>query len=339
MKKSEKFMEKIKNLERIELSNNVSRAKPELINSITNVKTENDFNRKRTETLSSINSDLSTIKTNKSNQSAKTIQSKPFNKELDLDLPDFSPTKYASAYWKLFHSAFYFLFSGVLFGANISFISTENYIIYNIISLVAHCCYFISSFLEWFYFKRGCIGAANLNSKVKDNIDYSLRARILRSEQGWKYFFSFIASIVLISGNIHYLIYDNKNNEEKDKKGIIPDDNFWNINLVGEMIISLAQILKIEKILTQTRQYMIRNDLANCLIEIFFYFASLSFGTLNYFNLLYDYDYEKYKTFYKIIRLGGSVLTTLSSISLVNRYYLSSYDDLNTSDLSNVTLT
>ena len=338
MKKSEKIMERIKNLERIELSNNVSKVKSDLFNSVSKVKTEEDFSRKRTETMSSINSDLSTIKSNKSNFSSKTVQSKPFNKELDLDLPEFTSTKYASPCWKVPHSAFYFLFSGTLFGANICFISTENYYTYNIISLVAHNCYFISSFFEWFYFRRGCIGAANLNSKVKDNIDYSLRARILRSEQGWKYFFSILGSIVLIFGNIHYFIYNNKNNEEKIKKGIIPDKDYWNINLAGIMIISLAQILKINKILVQTRQYMIQNDLANCLIEIFFYFASLSFGTIYYFNLLYDYDYEKYKIFYKITRMGGSVLTVLSSICLINRYYLSNYDDLNTSDLSNITL-
>lgn len=327
MKKSEKLMERIKNLEKIELSHNVSK-----------VKTDEDFNKIRTKTMSSINSDLSTIKSNKSNISSDTVQSKPFNKELDLDLPDFSPTKYASPYWKIPHSFFYFLFSGALFGANICFVSTENYFTYNIISLVAHNCYFISSCFEWFYFKRGCIGAANLNSKVKDNIDYSLRARILRSEQGWKYFFSLIASVVLIFGNIHYFLYNHKNNEENIKKGIFPDKDFWNINLAGSMIISLAQILKIEKILVQTRQYMIKNDLANCLIEIFFYFASLAFGTLSYFNLLYDYDYEKYANFYKIIRMGGAILTSLSSICLINRYYLSSYDDLNTSDLSNITL-
>ena len=337
--KRDKFLEKIKNLEKIELSNKISNVNTDLSNNISKVNTEeNYFNKKRTETYSSINTDLSTIKSNKSNQSSNTVLSKPFNKELDLDLPEFSPTKYASPNWKIPHSVFYFLFSGALFGANISFISTENYYTYNIISLVGHCCYFISSFLEWFYFRRGCIGAANLNSKVKDNIDYSLRARILRSEQGWKYFFSIVASIVLICGNIHYFNYNNKNNENEIKKGIFPDDNFWNINLVGSMIISLAQILKIEKILVQTRQYMIQNDLANCFIEIFFYFSSLSFGTLNYFNLLYDYDYEKYKTFYQIIRMGGSILTVLSSICLINRYYLSSYDDLNTSDLSNITI-
>ena len=315
------MMNRINALEKLELSNNLS-----------NVKTENDYTRKRAETLSSINSDDSSIM---SNLSANTTQSKPFNKELDLDLPDFSPTKYASPNWKIPHSFFYFAYGCILLGGNVTFIISDNFKSYNIISMIAHGSYCISSFMEWIYFRRGCIGKANLNSKVKNNIDKSLKAKILRSEQGWKYFFSFLASIILVLGNIYYINYSNNN----DDKGDFPDVQFWNINLVGVMIISLAQIWKISKILTQTRQYMIKNDLSNCLIEIFFYFASLFFGILYFFNLTYNtYDFEKFEKFYKILRIGGSIFTFFSSISLINRYYMSSYDDLNTSDISNVTI-
>lgn len=58
------MMNRINALEKLELSNNLS-----------NVKTENDYARKRAETLSSINSDDSSIM---SNLSANTTQSKPF---------------------------------------------------------------------------------------------------------------------------------------------------------------------------------------------------------------------------------------------------------------------
>lgn len=320
---NDKMMNKINSLEKLELSKEIN-----------NEKNENTKFRSRGETISTIRSDT-TVKTN---QTARTTQSKPFKRELDLDLPDFSPTKYASPNWKFPHCFFYFAYSGALLGANISFVFSENFKTYNTVSLVAHACYCISSFMEWLYFKRGCIGRANLNSKIKDNIDKSLKAKILRSEQGWKYFFSFFASIVLVLGNVYYITYNNKNGDNYDK-GIFPDAEFWNINLIGVMIISLAQIWKISKILTQTRQYMIQNDLSNCLIEIFFYFASLFFGTLYFFNLTYNtYDSEKFETFYKVTRIGGSVFTIFSSLSLINRYYMSSYDDLNTSDLSNVTL-
>ena len=322
MRVSEKMMKKINDLERLELSHDIRNTKT----------TDDNVIRKRTETISSIHSD-STLK---SNLTERTIQSKPFNKELDLDLPEFSPTKYASSNFKIPHSIFYFLFSGFLLGSNICYIISNNYSTYNILSLISHTCYFISSFLEWFYYKRGCIGYANLNSRVKENIDKSLKARILRSEQGWKYFFSFFASIILIYGNIFYIM-DNIENGKDEENGIFPCVEFWNINLIGVMIISLAQILKIAKILTENRQYVIKNDLSKCLIEIFLYFASLFFGTLYYFNILYN-DYEIYELLYQVSRIGGCIFTIFSSMCLIHRYYMSSYDDLNASDLSNVTI-
>ena len=308
----------------------------EALNTVRNEEEDMDDNfiqRNRFDSLSSINSSSTT----RSRRTEKTAVTMPFNEEIDLDLPYFTPTKYAGSLWKTGHSSFFFCFCVFLFGSYFPYMK-KNYELYNVILLISHIAYLLSSFLEWFHFKRGCIGQGNLISNLKSNRDKSCKAKILRSEQGWKYFFSVLGSVVLIFGNIHYFIYNNKNNEEKIKKGIFPDKDYWNINLAGIMIISLAQILKINKILVQTRQYMIQNDLANCLIEIFYYFASLSFGTIYYFNLLYDYDYEKYKLFYKITRMGGSVLTVLSSICLINRYYLSNYDDLNTSDLSNITI-
>ena len=86
------------------------------------------------------------------------------------------------------------------------------------------------------------------------------------------------------------------------------------------MIISLAQILKLEKILMETKLYIVKNDLSNCLIEIFFFFASLCFGTLYFYSILYNYDDERFKNFYMILRIIGCALTFLSSISLINRY-------------------
>ena len=280
------------------------------------------------ESFSSFISDTTSVR---SNRTAKTYQSKPFNKELDFDIPDFSPTKYGPFLWKLSHCLLYFLFTFALIGSNISLMINNKYDKYNFILLLAHIFYCISSFLEWWFFKRGCIGYANLNSKYKDNIDKSLMARILRSEQGWKYFFSFEASMILISGNIYYFIYINITVKD-------PTPEYWNINLVGSMVISLSQILKLEKILTETKQYIIKNDLSNCLIEIFLFFSSLSFGTLYLYRVLYNYDSEKYTKFYMILRIVGSFLSFLSSASLINRYYMSGNDDLNASNLSNVTI-
>ena len=50
-----------------------------------------------------------------SKMSEKTYESAPFKEELDLDLPYFSPTKYTSLSWRIFHSVNYFLFTAFLF--------------------------------------------------------------------------------------------------------------------------------------------------------------------------------------------------------------------------------
>ena len=319
-------MKKINKLDKIDISNDENEINTKEKKLIFQPDAE-DYNIKQTGTFSSYLSDTSTVK---SDRSAKTYQSKPFNKELDFDIPDFTPTKYGPGLWKISHCLTYFLFTVALISGNIILIVSKNYDTYNIILLVSHVFYCISSSLEWWYFKRGCIGYANLNSRVKDNIDKSLKARILRSEQGWKYFFSFCAAMILVYGNIYYMLYING-------KKKVPDPEYWNINLIGAMVISLAEILKLEKILMETKQYVIRNDLSNCLIEIFLFFASLDFGTIYFYRLLYNYDNQITK-FYIILRIGGCIMTFFSSASLINRYYMSDYEDLNASDLSNITL-
>lgn len=325
--KNDIMMKKINNLEKIELSNDDNEINTKE-NRLIYQQDADEFNIKQTGTFSSYISDTSTVR---SGRTEKTYQSKPFNKELDLDLPDFTATKYGPGPWKIAHCISYFFFVVSFITSNIVLITNRDYDTYNVILLVSHTFYCISSSLEWWYFRRGCIGYANLNSRVKDNIDKSLRARILRGEQGWKYFFSFCAGMILIYGNIYYFLYINK-------KKKIPDPEYWNINLIGAMVISLAQILKLEKILMETKQYVIRNDISNCLIEIFFFFASLAFGTIYFYQLLYNYDNQDFETFYMILRIIGCVLTFFSSASLINRYYMSDYDDLNASDLSNITL-
>ena len=255
-----------------------------------------------------------------------TFESMPYKEEKDLDLPNFSPTKYNSLCWRLIHSISYFFYTVFLFTSTVChFLKKDNY--YNLIMLVAHCLYFISSLIQWSYYKRGCIGQSNFNSGVKSNIDRSSRAKLLRSEEGWKYFFSLFSSIILIYGNIFLKIFP----EDKDTE-------FWNINLIGSMIISLAQILKLNKILTENKQYVVVNDISNCFVEIFLFFGSLFFGASYYIQIMYNYDQETFNQFVTILKFIGNGFILLSGISLVHRYFLSDYDDLNTSDLSNITL-
>lgn len=275
--------------------------------------------------------DTSSIHSNFSNFSKKTnmtMTSKPYNLEKDLDLPNFTSTKYYKFSWRFCHSTTYFLYSFFLLLSSFYLISNEEkYKEHNIVMLIAHIFYCISTFIQWFYYKRGCIGYANHNSKLKKNIDQSFRARILRGEEGWKYFFSFIASIILIYGNIYYFVFCE-----------VLEPDFWNINLIGSMIISLTQILKMEKILTKNKQYFVVNDLSNSFVEIFLFFGSLSFGSSYLIQITYNYSLDYLNTLLMSLKLVGNTFIIFSAFCLIHRYFCSNYDDLNVSSLSNLTL-
>ena len=305
----------------------------EALNTVRNEEEDMDDNfiqRNRFDSLSSINSSSTT----RSRRTEKTAVTMPFNEEIDLDLPYFTPTKYAGSLWKTGHSSFFFCFCVFLFGSYFPYMK-KNYELYNVILLISHIAYLLSSFLEWFHFKRGCIGQGNLISNLKSNRDKSCKAKILRSEQGWKYFFSFFACIILIFGNFYLMKILNENEGKLINE---PNNDFFIINLLALMIISLAQILKIETILIETKQYAIKNDLTNCLIEILIFFCSLSYGTSYLLNITYSYDNEYFETYYDILRIIGGCLALFSAICLFYRYYMSSYKDLNASDLSNITI-
>lgn len=274
--------------------------------------------------------DANSINSNASNLSHMTYISKPFNEEKDLDLPYFTLTKYNSINWRLSHSISYFLYSFFLIISTIiSITQKDSYNHYNIVMLIAHIFYFLSAFIQWNYFKRGCVTKySNLNSKVKNNIDKSFKARFLRSEEGWKYFFSLFASIDLIYGNIYFFAFGNEKLEPE----------FWNINFIGCMIISLTQILKLEKILTKNKQYFVVNDLSNSLIEIFLFFGSLCFGAFYFIQIAYNYDINRFLYLFSTLKIGGNTLIIFSSLCLFHRYFCSNFDDLNVSSLSNVTI-
>jgi hypothetical protein len=278
----------------------------------------------------SLNSDTNTIRSNVSHQSQMTFVSEAFNEEKDLDLPYFSPTKYISLSWRLTHSITYFLYNVFLLISSISLISSKSIDGYIMFSFIAHIFYFISASQQWYYFKRGCCCIdANLNSKVKANIDKSFRAKVLRSEEGFKHFFSLCASCILIYGNVYFFAFG---------KGKL-EPEFWNINLIGSMIICLSQILKLEKILTESKQFAIQKDLSKALIEIFLFFGALCYGTLFLIQIMYyNIDIEFFEKLFPILQLTGSGLIVFSGLCLFNRYFFSGYDDLNASDLSNITI-
>ena len=186
----------------------------------------------------------------------------------------------------------------------------------------------LSNFLNWMYYKRGCLTKANLNSSVKRNIDKSLKAKILRSETGWIHFFSFIGSIILFYGNVIYYTIKNRT--------IIYE--VYHINFVGTMIISVTQILKIEKALTEDRQYSIKNDIQRSLVEISLFFGSLLFGSSYLIEIMYSFEEEDFIVLLAILKFLGNGFVIASGIILLYRYFCAGNQDLNTSDLSVYTM-
>jgi hypothetical protein len=292
-----------------------------------------DINRSFTENNNKINKpeierqrfeSYSSFKSNSSAGSNRTLDSMPFKEELDLDLPNFSPTKYNSDIWKIINCFLYSVFSLGLLVYTVFFLLKKDSIY---TKLACDISFFFYNLMNWLHYKRGCIGYSNLNSRLKTNVDKSFKAKFLRSEYGMKYFYPIIACFILIYSDIYFLLISQEQN---------PD--FWNINLAGLMIISLSQILKLEKILTDNRQYSVKNDLPNCFVEIFLFFGSLCFSISYLIQMVYIYDEETFRLFVVILKFIGIFFILFSDIFLIFRFFFSGYDDLNTSDTSNLTV-
>jgi hypothetical protein len=244
-----------------------------------------------------------------SRESVKTYQSIPYmENKLDLDLPYFSPTKYETVYWKIFHSLSFFLFAAILSTSTWFFYKKQKQI-YHISLTISNVFLVISTIMEWNHFKRGCIGYSNLNSKIKKNIDYSFRARVLRSEFGLKYFISFMASIMFIFGNIYYFSFTTNANSI--------DNPFIDFNLFGMLTLSLSEIMKLEKMLTENKTNSVKSDFSKSLVEILLFFGSLLFGASYMIQLFYlNVDDSPLDKFYIIIRAVGNINFLISSLVL-----------------------
>ena len=318
--------EKDENIESIDINSSLNKKIEEKSNlSQYKDKIFNDIDKVTTIRSSSFMTDDS-ITSKETSLLNKSLESIPFKEEtdLDLDLPYFTQTKYNSSNWIIIHTILYSVFTLALLVDIILIIIKKNFFY---TKLISDLFFFGYNFMSWLHYRRGCIGYSNLNSELKTNIDKSLKAKLLRSEFGWKYFIAIIASFILIYSDIYYLAVSQERN---------PD--FWNINFVGLSIISLTQILKLEKILTNNKQYSVTNDLPNCFLEIFLFFGTLILSFSFLIEMCYDYDKNSFKLLIIILKSLGTFLIILSDVSLVFRYYFSSYNDLNTSDISNVTL-
>ena len=240
---------------------------------------------KRGVTLSNTREEITFSESNEVSEDRVTRKSIPFQPDtLDLDIPNFSPPK----------------------------LNKSN----------AHFFLILSTFVEWIYFKRGCIGDANLNTQLKRNIDYSIRARILRSEYGIKYFISFMAAIMLLTGVLIQYFSKQLNLNQYDARII-----FIYFNLFGMMSLALSQIMKLNKILNIDNNISyVKNDFSKSLFEVIFFFASLLEGGTYMIQLFHIYieDSPLY-TFHLIFRILDSFLFFICACILSFNYFCSEY--------------
>lgn len=315
-KEKEKENVSMKNLQYIE----------NIQNNEKNIEGNEEINQNGEEILSNTRVDITFSQMNESNmscESVKTYQSLPFKDDkLDLDLPNFNPTKFGNPYWKIVHSLSFFLFSAIL-ATSTWFYFKKIGNIYYISLFIANFCFVISTILEWGHFRRGCIGYSNLNSKLKKNIDKSFSAKIIRSEYGIKYFISVMASFMFLFGNI-YNVFLYGIAFDKTVGSIKVDTVFLDFNLFGMITLGFSQIMKLEKILTANKMNSIKKDFSKVLVEVLLFFGSLFYGASYMIQILYGAaDESPLKTFYLIIRVIGNANFFFCSFVLQYRYYLS----------------
>ena len=279
----------------------------------------------RGETLSNtrINITFSDInESNASNATSKTYRSIPFKSDnLDLDIPNFSPTKYKKSSWKITHGCSHLLFA-TFYGISTAFIHIEDSKPYYVLSGLSHSLLALATLIEWYYFKRGCIGESNLNSKLKKNVDLSWKAKVLRSEFGIKYFISFMGSLMLLFGDIIHA-YSNELNLYNDDVDII----FIYFNLFGMITLALSQVMKLDKILNIDHKISyVKNDFSKSLFEIIFFFASLLEGgtfMIQLFNV--HLNESQLYVIHLIFKIVDGLLFFLSALILQFNYFFSEY--------------
>ena len=141
-----------------------------------------------------------------------------------------------------------------------------------------------------------------------------------RSEIGIKYFLNIIITLFLITVGIFKKIQKFQFLHEK-------------IILTAMALLIISQLFKIERALTNTKQYNVKNDLSNSIVEILNFTGAMIFFTCYLLVLLKEYSINDLN----IILIVGASFFVLSSFVLYYRYFLSGFDDLNVSNNSFMT--
>ena len=142
-----------------------------------------------------------------------------------------------------------------------------------------------------------------------------------RSEIGIKYFLNIIITLFLITVGIFKKIQKFQFLHEI-------------IILTAMALLIISQLFKIERALTNTKQYNVKNDLSNSIVEILNFTGAMIFFTCYLLVLLKEYSINDLN----IILIVGASFFVLSSFVLYYRYFLSGFDDLNVSNNSFMTI-
>ena len=155
-------------------------------------------------------------------------------------------------------------------------------------------------------------------------------SKMKRSEIGVKYFSNVIVSMILLISYSLKIIF-------KDKD--LYKQLFPIFVLLGMSLLVITEILKIEKTLTNTKQYRVKNDISNSMVEITNFIGALLYFTGNLIVISYkNNEKDKIIFFVFVINLIGTVFFVVSSFILFYRYFLSGFDDLNVSESSFMTI-
>lgn len=235
------------------------------------------------------------------------------SERINLDIPDYQPTKYNSGEWVFMHWLSYLLFSVSFMVIPLYEFSSEEDIPFDF-KLFATLCLLASSTIEWTHYIRGCLTPSNLNSIVKSNIDQSCYAKLMRMKLGLIYFTSVIGSIVLLCSFLlgqHYKEYE---------------DYF----IIATMVILLcASVFKLDKVVSPTKQYSCLNDLSNVFIHFLFLMGTLCYALGSSLSVFHKKDLNCYDRLHLYIKSTGGFLYVLSSLIMFYRYYCSGTKDLN----------
>ena len=233
------------------------------------------------------------------------------SERINLDIPDYQPTKYNSTEWVFMHWLSYLLFSISFMVIPLYEFSSKD--IPFEFKIFATLCLLTSSTIEWTHYIRGCLTPSNLNSIVKSNIDQSCYAKLMRMKLGLIYFTSVIGSIVLLCSFLleHYEKYE---------------DYFITTTMV---ILLFASVFKLDKVVSPTKQYSCLNDLSNVFIHFLYLIGTLCYALGSSLSVLHQHKLNYYDHLHLFIKSIGGFLYVLSSLIMFYRYYCSGTKDLN----------